>query len=290
MSINRKNPLGCDRLLTGEPCKSTRGRFNGLPKFASLTILLTISTVALGQPTSDKRIRFQEARETGETKVQTTSFDDLDLVSDKITPGKSPGVPRYEVGVQFTVMFVNHPRQIFTFPVPSGGDIRTGEPGLGGRFTYNLTASIAVEAEMNFFPRDHGFPFSEPSGHMYQEQFGVKLGKRFERFGVFGKVRPGFVGFTRVSQLIGTHPVTIPIPTIAGDFKYGRKEYFANDVGGVVEFYFSRQLMARIDFGDTVIRYGEFQIFGPSPSLPLLRRPPETKHNFQFSAGVGFRF
>lgn len=35
---------------------------------------------------------------------------------------------------------------------------------------------------------------------MFQGQFGGKIGKRFDRWGVFGKARPGFVGFSRVLQ------------------------------------------------------------------------------------------
>ena len=62
------------------------------------------------------------------------------------------------------------------------------------------------------------------------------------------------------------------------------------DVGGVVEFYPSSRIVTRFDFGDTIIRYGEYRRESFVASVPFLSRPPETKHNFQFSAGVGFRF
>jgi hypothetical protein len=53
--------------------------------------------------------------------------------------------------------------------------------GLGGRFTFNLTDTVALEAEGNFFTRDvESLP--NPSGHMFQAQFGAKIGKRFEKW------------------------------------------------------------------------------------------------------------
>jgi hypothetical protein len=45
-----------------------------------------------------------------------------------------------------------------------------------------------------------------------------------------------------------------------------------------------------MDFGDTIIRYGEYAVPGFPVSMPIFRRPPETRHNFQFNAGIGFRF
>ena len=72
------------------------------------------------------------------------------------------------------------------------------EPGVGGRFTFNLTESIAFEGEGNYFTREQ-FSFPE-GGQMFQGPFGGKIGKRFDGWGVFGKARPGFVGFSRVLE------------------------------------------------------------------------------------------
>jgi hypothetical protein len=164
-------------------------------------------------------------------------------------------------------------------------------PGLGGRVTYNLHRNLGLEGEVNFFPRELGPGFRNPGGHVYQGQFGVKAGKRFTTFGLFGKFRPGFVGFSQTNQLIGTHTFTFGTGQfIAGDFRMGRKEYFSMDAGGVVELYVSRRIITRMDFGDTIIKYGEFAGEGFFVSQAIIRRPPETRHNFQFTAGVGFRF
>lgn len=200
--------------------------------------------------------------------------------------------PRYEVGMQFTSLTVDPPRA-FCFPIflclPFDRPLET-EPGLGGRFTFNLTRYLGFEAEGNWFTRDHP-NLAGPGGHIFQGQFGVKAGKRLEKWGFFGKARPGFVGFTKTIQLVGTIPTTFAgIPTTQGDFIIGTKLYPSMDVGGVVEFYISQRVMTRMDLGDTVIWYGEYAVAGFPVSAPIIRRPPETKHNFQFSAGIGLRF
>lgn len=181
---------------------------------------------------------------------------------------------RFEVGAQFTSLFVR-PSSVFfsltALPVHT-------EPGVGGRFTFNLTKSVALEVEGNYYPRNSfGFP---QGGHPFQGQFGGKVGKRFDRWGLFGKARPGFVGFTRVVQFPGA---TVPAP-----ITFVSKVYPALDLGGVVEFYISPRWMARFDVGDTMIRYRETQIPGTTP--PAIIQPKETRHNLQVSSGIGFRF
>jgi hypothetical protein len=182
---------------------------------------------------------------------------------------------RFEVGVQFTSLFVD--------PANSQGFLFFPrvhvEPGIGGRVTFNLTESIAFEAEGNYYTREL-FSFPE-GGHMFQGQFGGKIGKRFDRWGVFGKARPGFVGFSRVLQNRFGIQVGQPLT-------FERKLYPSVDVGGVIEFYISPRWMARFDVGDTIIRYGEIRFPGIAP--PSFTIPAETRHNLQVSSGIGFRF
>lgn len=201
-------------------------------------------------------------------------------------------VPRLEIGGQFSLLSRNKPTPIFNSPtiIPDDFDHET-RAGFGGRFTYNLTDYLALEAEGNFFPKSGFSDVSVPDGHIYQGQFGAKAGKRFSKVGIFAKARPGFVGFTRVSQLTGTRTITfLGQQFTVGDFRIGKETYFSTDVGGVLEVYLSRRLMTRFDIGDTIIRYGTFRREGLSLSQPILERPAETRHNLQFSAGVGFRF
>ncbi len=180
---------------------------------------------------------------------------------------------RYELGAQFTSMFVqpSSPQSL------SATLLRAhGEPGVGGRFTFNLTENIAVEAEGNYFTREL-FPFFR-GGHMFQAQFGGKVGKRFDRWGVFGKARPGFVGFTKAFE--------IPFGAqTSSSFQCATKYLPSLDAGGVVEFYVSPRWMARFDVGDTIIWYDEIAFPGTTFAIPAV-----TRNNLQLSSGIGFRF
>lgn len=219
-------------------------------------------------------------------------FGDFPNEKDVTTPAgnSKPNSPRFELGAQFTSMSVHPPTPICGGCVSVVTDTIVTEPGLGGRFTYNISESVALEAEGNFYTRDR-LNFIGPGGHMFQGQFGVKAGKRFEQWGIFAKARPGFVGFSEVNQLVGTHTQLFGTTTIiVPDFRLAKKLYPSIDVGGVLELYVSRRWMTRFDLGDTIVRYGEFAVPGFVISLPILTRPAETQHNFQFTAGMGFRF
>jgi hypothetical protein len=218
-------------------------------------------------------------------------------------------VPRYEIGGQFSLFQRNNPTAQLDEFIPSPN---VAEPGFGARFTYNVTNNIALEAEGNFFPGRYkpagSFsppPFDNtdvPNGHIYQGQFGVKFGKRFKKVGLFIKARPGFVGFSRASHLVRITPITITHPFIGPlqfdnpEFRIGKATYPSMDVGGVVEFYPSRRIVTRLDLGDTIIRYGIYREPVPlvcatiCPPPGVFERPAETRHNLQFSAGIGIRF
>jgi hypothetical protein len=198
-------------------------------------------------------------------------------------------VPRFEAGAQFTSISLQQPGFVCADLCTFGPPIPDNEPGLGGRFTYNLTSNIAIEAAVNFFP--HPPNVTGGGGHLIQSQFGAKIGKRWERFGIFGKVRPGFAGFTDSLRLKQTQQVFVFGRLVEyGIFRKGWRAYANIDVGGVAEFYISRRLMTRLDIGDTIIHYGEYAVSGFSLTRLIVRRAPETHHNFQYSVGVGFRF
>ncbi|MCA1565509.1 MAG: porin family protein [Acidobacteria bacterium] len=184
--------------------------------------------------------------------------------------------PKVEVGVQFSSLSMSENRS-------------STEPGVGGRVTYNLTDNVALEAQFDFFPYNRRFRGFRNGGRIAQGLFGVKAGKRFEKFGIFGKVRPGLTSFSAGrEELI----LLSPEPNLVIDFKPHRETHFATDVGAVLEFYPTRRIVTRFDAGDTIIRYGDttgtfFTGTGTTGQFPI---PGDVKHNFQFSAGVGFRF
>jgi len=162
------------------------------------------------------------------------------------------------------------------------------EAGLGVRFGYNINRYVAVEAEGDFFPHRY-FPELNSGGSLAQGQFGVKAGKRFEKFGLFAKARPGFVTFGEI--LTQTGSVTFPFqgngPIVTFPvFEEKRRNFFSLDVGAVVELYPSRGMLVRFDLGDTMIHYGD------TPVVPFFGSPglDRVSHKFQFSAGIVFRY
>jgi hypothetical protein len=163
--------------------------------------------------------------------------------------------PKVEAGVQFSFIRFR--------------DLETTGAGFGGRLTYNINDSVGIEGELNYFPSDKQGVFE--SGKKTQGLFGVKTGIRSETAGVFGKIRPGFVRFSR-------------------DFDgfEDAKTDLALDIGGVIEFYPSESTMVRFDIGDTIIRFGDRTItdfFGNPVTFNSF-----TSHNLQLSIGVGVRF
>ncbi|HVQ39384.1 MAG TPA: outer membrane beta-barrel protein [Pyrinomonadaceae bacterium] len=197
---------------------------------------------------------------------------------------QSDEVPKFELGAQFTSI---------TKPSYSGG---VTEPGFGGRFTFNLNRSVALEAVGNFFPHKcnycgSGGAAGDNSGNIAQGLFGVKAGKRFQKWGIFAKARPGVVSFSE-----GDSDYFLNLPSGFG-ITQKRGNHFAGDLGGVLEFYPSQRIVTRFEAGDTMIHYGQRQIhiltFNPITNAPTLipfTTRSETRHNFQFSAGVGWRF
>ncbi|MGH9969997.1 MAG: hypothetical protein ACREBG_19685 [Pyrinomonadaceae bacterium] len=193
---------------------------------------------------------------------------------------QSTDVPKFELGAEFSSLA----REDL-----SG---HRGEVGLGGRFTFNLNRNVAIEAAGYFFP-DACFS-CEHNGRVIEGLFGVKAGKRFQTWGLFAKGRPGFVSYS-----LGEFNI-VPLGT-PGPFPFrleiNRTTHFALDLGAVVEFYPSKRIVARFDAGDTLIHYvrrtTNFLSVDPSTGDFILNpftRPAHTRHNFQFTAGVGFRF
>jgi hypothetical protein len=197
-------------------------------------------------------------------------------------------IKRFEVGAQFSSFSFTEVERFEGspfFPASDFRDTRT-QAGFGGRFTYNVTRSFALETQGDFFPGDASlFNGARAGGRALQGQAGIKLGKRFERFGIFGKARPGVVSFSKTISFDGfDNSPGFPFPL----FHLKRRTYFSMDLGGVLEFYPSPRIVTRFDGGDTMIRYGRVEF--PFGITGLTVRPVETIHNFEFSAGVGFRF
>ena len=185
-------------------------------------------------------------------------------------------LPKYEVSADFTTFTIN------------GEQV---ELGVGGRFTYNINKSFALEAAGYFSPGTcNGCP-GQVTGRIAEGLFGVKAGKRFSKVGIFAKARPGFMtigkGYFDFVPNSGGFVTLIPHRTTP----------FALDLGGVFEFYPSKKVVLRVDLGDTILRYPQRSFIGFNVDpvtfalTPVQRiQPAYTTHNTQFIVGVGFRF
>jgi hypothetical protein len=172
--------------------------------------------------------------------------------------------PRFELGGQVEWLHLKE----FSLVLP-----RRTELALGGRFTLNLTDYVAVESQIDIYPRDEFFPGRSKT----QAVFGMKAGIRGRRAGLFGKFRPGLVYLRS--------PLVCLIPEGCGSApaSIDADSWFALDVGVVVETYPSHRLMTRFDVGDTLVRRFSYTD-GSGNHFSF------SSHNLQLTIGMGIRF
>lgn len=185
-------------------------------------------------------------------------------------------VPKFEVGGQYSKLR-------FENSDPS--------PIAAAFVTYNFTKHLSVEAEAYFYPFKIGQDYLT-GGRPFQLQAGLKAGKRFRRFALYAKARPGFITFgeTVTPKLGQSFTAFDGRQFFLVDFVTERKTHFSLDLGGVVEYHASRRVFARFDAGDTLIRYGRHKeiVFDFVPD-PTFEAPARTHLYPQFSVGVGVR-
>ena len=151
---------------------------------------------------------------------------------------------------------------------------RESNSGIGTSYGYRVLRNLFFDSELNYFPngRSNGRPTLEGL-------FGAKMGHQGKNWGVFGKVRPGFIYYEN-AWTGGEAP------------KFDSLSRFALDSGGVIEVYPSRRSTLRFDVGTILIRY--LQDY-PNPRLSQLGslQSPEyyvNQGNFQISSGYAIRF
>jgi hypothetical protein len=175
--------------------------------------------------------------------------------------------PRLEIGPLFTY-----------FRVPDSFPINAqNQAEIGGRFSWNFSRHVALDAELegSLF-RTTNLTTSYQGGYLLQSFAGIKAGKRWEKFGIFGKFRPGLSSYSGVIRQFQS-----------GTLGFARRTDPAFDLGGIAEFYVSRRVLLRYDFGDTIIHYNSSTITISGQRIPS---PSEVKNNFQFSTAIAIRF
>lgn len=187
----------------------------------------------------------------------------------------SPG--RFEAGAAFSTLHM-------TGFAPLG-------PALEG--DVNFGRYIALDGAFSWFP-------NSTRGHSSATGFfGAKAGKRWERFGLFGKVRPGFLTFDNAfrEETVLFTPAPGGLGSIGSllSFRQGRLTQRALDLGGVAEYYPARHWALRWDMGDMLLFQEKGPIFNfigagttAFPTIP--QSPSRTTHHFQFSTGIHYRF
>ena len=179
-----------------------------------------------------------------------------------------PPVDHWEIGAQYSNI---------SLPVVSSTcsevACRTNLSAVGFNFDYNFTRGVGFDSTLNFVPGQQG---SKP---MIEGLFGVRMGMRFDKFGVFAKVRPGLIYYENAFPIQGE--------TATASFTR-----FATDVGGIVEYYPERNSTLRFDVGTTLVRYLTNH---PDPHLYELGSVLSTQYivtqgNFQVATSYVYRF
>jgi hypothetical protein len=181
---------------------------------------------------------------------------------------KRPAIDHWEIGTQYSNI---------SLPVISDScseaACRKNLSGLGVNFDYNFTRGVAFDSTLNFIPGQQG------SSPMMEGLFGVRIGARYDHFGVFAKIRPGFIYYASAQP-------------VQGETERGSLTRFATDLGGIVEYYPERNSTVRFDVGTTVVRYLTNHM-DPHPyelGTLLSNQYYVTQGNFQISTSYVYRF
>ena len=255
-----RTPTGEQTLLINQPVAALRGLMFEPREEAAVTVRVNRATLTAPQDIVIEQK--SEGRVDGGILLH-------------VQPGgaTSPTTPpRFNFGAQYTLLHLGAFDAVelpgSTTPVLLRK--RAIEHGFGGFFAYDFNEHVSFDSALYFFPEES----------ITQALFGVKAGTRWPGGGLFGKVRPGVMRFGEVLTLRPTSQFFF-VPAVES------RTHFALDVGAVLELYPTQKSLLRFDFGDTIIR-GETRRFAQgSTNFTTTSR---YTHNFQFSAGAGFRF
>ena len=172
----------------------------------------------------------------------------------------SPG--RFEAGPSFTAIKSDG---------AGGGPFG---PGIEGGV--NFGRHFALDGTLNWLPERFGLV---SGGRVVQGLIGAKVGTRFQHFGFFAKVRPGFITSGSALRSSNFDPNTFVFTQ-----RFARLTERALDLGGIIEYYPTKHWSLRYDAGDTML----FE------ELPTFNNPPDSgtyrSNHFQFSTSVRYRF
>jgi hypothetical protein len=174
---------------------------------------------------------------------------------------------RTEIGAQTSILFQNR-------------FLSLTDVGLGGRFTYNFTPSIAIETEVNsYLTNTTSQTTLQDGGRATVGLIGPKAGIRRDKFGVFFKARGGVMSFGDAATSA----------FVLGSGVTARKTHAALDLGVATEFYPSARTILRFDLGRMLVRYGDSTEFrSPSGDVSLVA-DGLIKAPWHVEVGTGYR-
>jgi hypothetical protein len=133
------------------------------------------------------------------------------------------GLPKYEIGAQLNGLQLN-------------GPVVGGSFGLGGRFGFNYNQYVSLDSDLSVY-NFGGDRLNTVAGFL-----GARVGYTSQQFGVYAKLRPGFIHFPSSPELVP--PVTRPA------------SHFVFDTGFVMVRYLENHMYLRFEVGRTFVNYG----------------------------------
>jgi hypothetical protein len=163
------------------------------------------------------------------------------------------------------------------FPVDDEELIR--DAGLGVFGSYKLTDYLYADGAFSFFFHERRLLTPYRGGRRLHALGGIKVGPRFDRYGVFAKLRAGVDSSSAVLKTF----LADQTPEVLG-----RANYFTLEIGGVLERDLRRKLFMRFDAGilSTVYRSLSFTFEGQPETLGA----PAHTNSLEMGVGVGWRF
>jgi Outer membrane protein beta-barrel domain len=162
-------------------------------------------------------------------------------------------------------------------------ELDTTDVGFGARLGFRASSLIGIEGEVSFYPTDAPETVTLSTSRL-EGLFGVKIGPRFDRFSVFGKVRPGFMRF---AEAPGPVACILIYPPPLGCVLAGGATVLALDLGGGVELYPTKRSIVRVDVSDLLLRY-------PGPAFTrdgdAVTDGRFWRGNLRLTFGAGIRF
>src|SRR5579883_1017746 len=153
--------------------------------------------------------------------------------------------------------------------------------GPQGRYTYNLSPSLAIEGSVGYLP-GYQSTLAGDNGHELLVLAGVKAGWRGRRFGLYGKIEPGISSWSPGLILYKVGPGMQP-----QEFSQ-RRSNFTLDYGGVFEWYPTRRTIVRFDLSQTLAAEYD-QVLDRSGSLEITE-PGHIAQHLGLGLSIAHRF